>query len=366
MSRDVARYREIFDSLKNDILNGGYSESRPFPSSTALTRRYKTTRATIRRALDLLRNEGLVVTRRGAGTFVTREGLSRKIGLIVPGVDYCEIYPPIVSEILQVAQEGGFKLLIGDVHYSTSSGWTQRVRTVAEGLVRDGVSGVLFQPVEYSPGSTSCNRDILSIFAEAGIPVVLIGYDAFPPPSRSDCDVVGINNLDAGRRLAEHVSGQGARRVAFFLNAGDMSLSGDARVKGVSTVLGKGAFDERRDVLRADPDDVRSVGRFVRRHRPDAFICGNDTVAAALRATLGKLGLRVPNDILLAGFDDVNIARLTRLTSVQQPCAKIARIAFRRLLDRISEPHLEPVEILLTAPLTVRESTQRMEKGRRK
>lgn len=361
----MARYREIFDALRSDILNGRYSGQSPFPSSTVLAGRFKTTRATIRRALDQLRNEGLVASRRGSGTFVTKVGSARKIGLIVPGVDYCEIYPPIVSELLRIAQEGGFKLLIGDVHCSTSAGWTRRVRAVAEGLVKDGVSGVLFQPVEYVPGSDSCNREILSIFKAADIPVVLIGYDALPPPARSGCDVVGINNFAAGRLLAEHVVAQGARHFGFFMKSGDLSPSGVDRVKGVAAVLAGRGFVEERDVLRTDPDDVRTIGRFVRRHRTDAFICGNDTVAAALRAALGKLKLRVPDDILLAGFDDVNIARLTQLTSIRQPCEKIARVAFRRLLDRLAEPELEPAEILLTAPLTVRESTQRVRKAKK-
>ena len=92
-----ARYREVWTSLREEILQGRYSASTAFPSAVQLARRFNTTRATIRRALDQLRHDGLIGSRQGAGTFVTRRGASRRIGLIVPGITYSEIFPAIVD-----------------------------------------------------------------------------------------------------------------------------------------------------------------------------------------------------------------------------------------------------------------------------
>ena len=80
-----------------------------------------------------------------------------------------------------------------------------------------------------------------------------------------------------------------------------------------------------------------------------------------LRNTLRKFGLGVPEDVMLAGFDNVQYARLMSppLTTVHQPCADLARIAYRTLRERISDASLPPRRILLPAPLIVRESTQR-------
>ena len=77
--------------------------------------------------------------------------------------------------------------------------------------------------------------------------------------------------------------------------------------------------------------------------------------------TLSKLGLRVPGDILLAGFNDVQIASLTMpgLTTIHQPCEDIAREAFRVLLDRIADRTRPAREIYLPAPLVERGSTCR-------
>ena len=77
----------------------------------------------------------------------------------------------------------------------------------------------------------------------------------------------------------------------------------------------------------------------------------------------------MPDDLLLAGFDDMQYARLTTpaLTTIHQPCAQIARTAFRRLVDRISRPELPAICISLPAPLVARESTNRpKEVGKRK
>ena len=92
---------------------------------------------------------------------------------------------------------------------------------------------------------------------------------------------------------------------------------------------------------------------------PDAIICGNDRVAAALMTTLASFGKRVPEDVLVAGFDDVNFAHLVSpgLTTMHQPCAEIGATAYRTLLARVEDPNLPPRAISLTAPLVIRAST---------
>ena len=117
-------------------------------------------------------------------------------------------------------------------------------------------------------------------------------------------------------------------------------------------------------VLTAEPDDVASVKRHLRRGRPDAFVCGNDAAAISLKRTLEGLGYRIPDDIMLVGFDDVAYANIVspRLTTVRQPCKEIAGAAFRRLLARIADPTLPVFSIFLPVRLMVRESTKVLEK----
>ena len=114
-------------------------------------------------------------------------------------------------------------------------------------------------------------------------------------------------------------------------------------------------------VFDAEPDDASAVRKFIAQTKPDAFVCGNDKTAARLRQTLARFGRKVPEEIMLAGFDDVQIASVMtpQLTTIRQPCDGIAEAAFAALVERMSNPSLHPREILLPAPLVVRESTQR-------
>ena len=79
-----------------------------------------------------------------------------------------------------------------------------------------GVSGVILQPIELVNGVSQLNSEIISILSKAGIPITLIDYDVVLPPERSMFDLVGINNFDAGRRIAEHLLQVGAKNIHFF------------------------------------------------------------------------------------------------------------------------------------------------------
>jgi len=89
-----ASYRKVYETLRAEILDGKYSAGKSFPSSTVLSRRFGITRFTIRQALDILAREGLVKSQRGRGTFVTKMGTSRKIGLMLSGLTYSEYFQP--------------------------------------------------------------------------------------------------------------------------------------------------------------------------------------------------------------------------------------------------------------------------------
>jgi len=352
----------VYDELKNDILSGRYAAVR-FPSERALAMRFHVSRSTITRCLSDLVREGLVQRSQGRGTFITRQGRSRKIGLIVPGlVPYSEYFQPIVSEMTRMAQSEAFELRLGNICAKDVRDRTREVRELAAEFIRSRVAGVVYQPLEYVDDADEVNARILAVFSKAKIPVVLLDSDILPPPQRSRYDIVTIDNVDAGERLANHLYEQGARNVHFCMLP-ELLPTVAKRLRGVicSTIL-RGRKWSRDNVLAVQPDDKTAVRRLFRgRSRPDAFVCENDMVAGVLLRTLTELGVRVPDDVLLAGFDDMQYARMTTppLTTIHQPCREIAETAFRRLVSRIARPDLPPICISLPAPLVVRGSTIR-------
>lgn len=360
-----SKYSILVDVIKKEILGGKYRSGQPLPSVRALMRRFGVSSATVQRAFGSLKKQGVISSRQGSGTVVTKMGASRKIGLIVPGVAYSEFFPPIVSEISRLAQMGNYTLIYGDMASVGSGNLTRFVRKMARKLIDERVAGIICQPVGGLSDSDRVNKTIFAAFERAHIPVVLIDYDCVKPPSRSSHDIVGINNFDAGRRLAGHLLSVGARKIHFVLH-GDPAPTTLNRLSGVRmAVEAATARKDRQFVLEAEPDNLAALKRHLKTGRPDAFVCLNDADAAKLIQTLARIGLSVPRDVLVAGFNDVNIATLTNppLTTIHQPCEQIAAAAFGRLLARIRNPDLPATEILLPAPLVVRASTVRQTRG---
>jgi DNA-binding LacI/PurR family transcriptional regulator len=92
--------------------------------------------------------------------------------------------------------------------------------------------------------------------------------------------------------------------------------------------------------------------------KPEAIVCANDRTAGRVMQLLLKAGYRIPNDIRIAGIDDVAYASLlpVPLTTMRQPCREIGVAAIRAMLERIALPEMPARDILLDSHLVVRES----------
>ena len=358
VSKDGGRLHiKMADELCADIRAGKYSASRLFPSLTRIMNRFGVTRVTAMRIVDELKRRGVIVAVPRSRIVV--KNVNRTIGLIVPGIAYSEFFPPIVSEISRLAQKEGYTLLFGDVSSRSADQRARAAKRLAKDFVLQNVAGVLYQPVELVDDVERINRDILSVFSRANIPVVMLDNDFTVAPRRSGYDVIGIDNVSAGMAVAGHLLSAGVRKV-HFQSRPRCSASVIDRRNGVFLALSAAGAPVRhfRD-LKAEPDDVAAIKAHLRRARPEAFVCGNDAAAVKMKISLETLGYRVPDDIRLVGFDDVKYAKIVtpQLTTVRQPCEKIAEVAFRRLLARIVDPSLQPCFMALPCELVVRASS---------
>ena len=352
-------YSEIADELCADIRAGMYVARRSFPSLTRIMRRFGVTRVTAMRSVDELKRRGVVHAAPRSGIVVKRA--NRTIGLILPGVAYSEFFPPVMGGISRQSQKSGYGLLFGDVYSKSPTARAKQAKVLAKDFADKRVAGVIFQPIEFMADANRINGEIVAILSDAGIPVVLVDYDIVSSPERSGFDLVGINNFDAGRRLAFHLIAAGATKIHFVMRH-HWSASIQNRLVGVNSAVSEGLVrHESANVFQGDPKNSAAVEEYLKKHRPDAIVCGNDTTALQLKQTLDRLGVRVPDDVMLAGFDDVQLASLMspQLTTIHQPCDSIGATAFKTLMERIADPELPQREILLPAPLVVRGSTSR-------
>ena len=358
-----ATYRLLVESLKKDIHGGKYGAGNPFPSVRALIRRTGLSNTTVLHALDELARQGLISRRQGSGTFVRKRNASRKIGLIVPGVAVTDFFKPVVSEINRLARESGYELCFGEVWSNVREERIAQVRELAAAFIKGNFAGVIYEPLA-GPIGDEINPHILGLFDKKKIPVVLLDCDIVPFPERSHYDVVGVNDLEAGARIAKHLMSVGAKHMHFLIcelcptTFSNRLAGAEAALKLAGAKMPKGG-----NVLYAEADDLKALKRYLKRQkrRPDACICSNDAIAAVFKQTLEKAGLRVPEDVMLTGFADLPVAALMTppLTTVRQNREQMAQAAFRQLLARIADPSLPACDFFLPAPLVVRGSTER-------
>ena len=168
---------------------------------------------------------------------------------------------------------------------------------------------------------------------------------------------VGIDNFDAGYMLTEHLLNLGCRKLHFVASSHAVPTIA-ARYAGFrEALLAHGVEAETGPSPSTDPADAVQVGALLK-DKPDAFICANDYKAGVLMRTLETLGCNVPNDVRIAGFDDVKYATLLRvpLTTMHQPCQDIATVAWQVMQNRLANPILPVCTVSLAAHLVVRQS----------
>jgi len=363
----AAKHRHVFEVVRNRIQSGDYQPGDRIPSEANLIEEFGVSRPTVARALQELQRRGLVNRRRGAGTYVSRVNAGSKyFGLLIPGLGATEVFEPICGEMARLANKDGHSLLWGAAAHASGH---EQVANIDRGaiawelcqrFIRDRVGGVFFAPLELIPDKDSINHRIVSALDDAKLPLVLLDRDYVKYPGRSNHDLVGINNRRVGHTITDHLFEAGCKRLIFILRPGSASTI-HARAAGFAEafITRRATFDVEM-IHECDPANSSCIRKMLERHKPDGIVCANDVTAGHLLHTLEQLDVRVPDDVMIGGIDDVKYAELlrVRLTTVRQPFAAIGDAAYHTMLDRIERPDAAPRHITLGCELVIRDSTK--------
>jgi GntR family transcriptional regulator, arabinose operon transcriptional repressor len=310
----------------------------------------------VNRALRELQLAGIIERRAGSGSYVRADAAARgyTFGLLIPELGRTEIFEPICRGMAD-AQHGSHHVLLWGSSLGNEGNIEQQASQACRQLVAKKVSGVFFAPLELTSQKDAINRNIAEVFDRAGVPMVLLDRDLVPYPERSRYDLVGIDNRRAGYAITTHLLRCGCRRIAFLGRPGSAPTV-DARIAGHREALAETRMDPH--ICRVDPDDQAQVREILRRVKPDGFVCANDFTAAHLLKTFTDLGVSVPDEIRMAGIDDVKYASLLSvpLTTIHQPCADMGAIAVSTMLERLRHPRMPARDNLLNFHLVIRDS----------
>ena len=194
---------------------------------------------------------------------------------------------------------------------------------------------------------------------EAALPLVLI--DPINPVDPS-LPSVGATNWQGGMSAVQHLLDSGHRRIAMI--RGYQCLVDDARYHGyVAALSGCGIGVDERLTARGDfrfQPTVTAAEEILRSPRPPtAFFAANDLEALGVMEAARRIGLSVPGDLSVVGFDDSVYASASSppLTTVRQPFVQMGEVACQLLIDQMEERDPASVRVELAATLVIREST---------
>ncbi|MEZ5751780.1 MAG: LacI family DNA-binding transcriptional regulator [Paracoccaceae bacterium] len=273
-------------------------------------------------------------------------GKSRIVGLIVAYLDN-QFYPMALERLSKRFQEQGYHVLLFLIGNDTD-----RVETVVQELMDYHVDGIL-------TASVALSNAVVARCEEAGIPVVMFNRGQDDPVLTE----VTSDNLAGGRTVAQFLIAGGHQRIA-HITGWQGSSTGRDRLRGFAEgMAAQGVTPFAIEDGMYSQDTAAEITRrlFAGPERPDALFVGNDHMAfAAMDVLRFELGLSVPEDVSVVGYDDVPIAAWPAydLTTIRQPVNRMADVAVEAMLSRI-EGDEHPHHIRIPGPLKIRGSARK-------
>ncbi len=275
-------------------------------------------------------------------------GRTRILGLVIPmrvPALFTDPYYPILIQGISAAcnaRDYSVMLWLAEPEYERRT-----MQKILQGGLIDGVivSGMLV------------NDPIVDALRARTMPFVLVGRFA----SDGLLTFVDVDDLNSAREMVSYLLRSGYRRIATITGPQNMNVGID-RLAGYRAAL-RARGREPDSTLIVESDFTEEGGYHAMQrllpHNPDAVFAASDAMAVGALRALREAGRRVPDDVALAGFDDMPFAARTEppLTTVRQPIHRMGMVAAEVLIDLIEQPDSTPRRIILQTELVIRGST---------
>ncbi|WP_435011190.1 LacI family DNA-binding transcriptional regulator [Tundrisphaera lichenicola] len=374
-SLEEPKYLTISREIESQILTGRH-EGRKFPSTRDIAEEHGVSVVTASRALQVLRDKGLIGTVGRSRSFLVKEAKSEadpvrpieRYALFLrstPGPWQLASRSIPVAGFLAAAGELDVQIDYERFDLDDPARSADPARQVAE-AAELGVRGLFFMPSRHSDQSTRQDERLIEKCRDAGLPVVLLERNLRSSARPLECDLVANDDLDGGYRSTKHLIDQGRQRIAFV--TGSPTSSHDGRIAGYLAALLDSTH--RRKPFK-DPIVLEQLSGLPTRdayldladriigQKIDGVVCYQDYTAVGLIIELLTRRVTVPNDVAITGFDNLPIGNSFALgvTTYEYPARSIARHAIRLMRIRIEDPESPPVKVLVPGRLIVRESS---------
>ncbi|MCM0583430.1 GntR family transcriptional regulator [Weissella diestrammenae] len=300
----VAKYEMIRNQLKEKIVTGDYLVGAKLPTESELMAQFSVSRFTVRRAIADLENDNYVYKVQGGGMFVDdwrstpiATTSTKLVGMITTHIAHY-IFPNIISGVDRAVSKQGYSLLVANTHNQPS-----RERQALLSMLDNNVAGLIVEPTQSATNQE--NMDLYERFAALNIPIVFINaiYPGLEHP------VVKQNDEIAEEHMVDYLFKKGHRKILGVFQVDD--LQGVRRMNGFIH-----AYQQRPDlaldsatIMYRSSDPINLVQKKVEKYleaNPEitAIVAYNDQLAIQIYDLVREMGLAIPEDISVIGFDD--------------------------------------------------------------
>jgi LacI family transcriptional regulator len=364
-SASLPKYLDIARTIELQVAG---REGAKVPSSREIASAHGVSVVTASRAIQVLRDKGLIRTVERSGSFVAPAApaaSSEHYALVqrsTPGPWLQASKAFTQAGFAAVRRQEGIEVELDRFHFDEATrpaDYRRQARRAAE----DGVSGVIFMPSRYADLAARQDETFLRACREVGLTVVLIERNLRGLDRPLEYDLVAADDLDGGLRCTRHLLEHGRRRIAFL--TGSPTSSHEGRLAGYLAALYHAGDGSRPRVLHqtsglATKESYGELADQILGQAVDGVVCYQDYTALGLILELLNRGVRVPTDVAITGFDNLPIGKAYSIgvTTYAFSAESVARQAIRLIRARIAGDASPPVKVLIPGDLIIRESSR--------
>jgi LacI family transcriptional regulator len=273
-------------------------------------------------------------------------GRSRLLGLIVSEITN-PFFPELIQGFEDAAVEQGYEILISSTNYDP-----ERMKRCIRRMVERKAEGVAVM-------TFGVEEPLLDQLAERKVPLVFIDVG----PEAPGISLLCVDYHHGIRQGVQHLAALGHRDIAFV--SGPLRLhSAHSRLAAFNRAVGECGITVEPDRI-VEGDHTMDGGKaaaeklFAGEKLPTAVMCSNDVTAIGVLHEAYRVGLRVPDDLSVIGFDNIHLTQMTipPLTTIQMSCFELARAAVMALKAHVEGTPEAKRDHLIETQLVVREST---------
>ena len=330
------KHQSVAQYLREYIVLHSKDTSSRLPTELELQERFGVSRQTVRKAISILKEEGLIKSRRGSGYYVSdpRFSSSMQIAVITTFMDDY-IFPAVLRDMENVLSPSGYKLQV----YSTLNRVSAE-REILLQLKSHPVGGIIVEGSKTALPNP--NPDLYQSLRDMGIPIVFFqGRYA----DLSHIPAVTDNNFSGGYMLTQHLISKGHKSIGGIFKSDDMQ--GPERYGGMMSALRDAGlpipdhsvcwYDSEQRTRLIENKDENFLMTFLKERLPasSAIICYNDEIAYHLIKDIQSLGKKVPEDFAVVSFDNSYYSRIcpVPITSLWHKNKTMGSEAAGKLLD---------------------------------